>query len=205
MEMINLNSSVWKQPNVGGTILGVVLLFLFALMFFIISLDNFWQKKLDADYIEQKINIASKNVSILESYKNLSKKESHFFAIFKKNKWYEPLTLELLNKILYKIQKQTDVEFLFINSSNFITENGFVRAQISVQLKVLRDYTFFSFLKKLETEIPGIVKIIRFELRRDKEMSHEITQKIKEGEKTNLFEGSIDFEIIHEYYAEKFS
>ena len=108
-------------------------------------------------------------------------------------------------KFLYKIQKQTDVEFLFINSANFTTENGFARAQISLQLKVLRDYTFFSFLKKLETEMPGIVKIIRFELRRDKEISYEITKKIKEGEKTNLFEGSIDFEIVHEYYAEKFS
>lgn len=202
--MINLNSSVWKQPNVGGAILGVFLLFLVALIFFVASLDSFWQKKVDIDIIEQKIDIASKHLSVLEAYKKLSKKEAHFFAIFKKNKWQEPLTLELLNKYLYKIQKQTDVEFLFINSPNFTTDNGFARAQISLQLKVLRDYTFFSFLKKLETEMPGIVKIIRFELRRDKEMSREITQKIKDGEKTNLFEGSIDFEIVHEYYAEKF-
>lgn len=202
--MINLNSSIWKQANVGGTILGIFLLFVGALIFFVMSLDNFWQKKVDIDIVEQKINIASKHLSVLDIYKNLSKKEPHFFATFKKNKWQEPLTLELLNKVLYKIQKQTDVEFLFINSPNFTTENGFASAQISLQLKVLRDYTFFSFLKKLETEMPGIVKIIKFELRRDKEISREITQKIKEGEKTNLFEGSIDFEIVHEYYAEKF-
>jgi hypothetical protein len=202
--MINLNSSIWKQANVGGTILGIFLLFVGASIFFVISLDNFWQKKVDIEIVENKINIASKHVSVLDVYKNSSKKETHFFATFKKNKWQEPLTLELLNKVLYKIQKQTDVEFLFINSPNFTTENGFARAQISLQLKVLRDYTFFSFLKKLETEMPGIVKIIKFELRRDKEISREITQKIKEGEKTNLFEGSIDFEIVHEYYAEKF-
>lgn len=202
--MINLNSSIWKQANVGGTILGIFLLFVGASIFFVISLDNFWQKKVDIEIVESKINIASKHLSVLDVYKNSSKKETHFFATFKKNKWQEPLTLELLNKVLYKIQKQTDVEFLFINSPNFTTENGFARAQISLQLKVLRDYTFFSFLKKLETEMPGIVKIIKFELRRDKEISREITQKIKEGEKTNLFEGSIDFEIVHEYYAEKF-
>lgn len=202
--MINLNSSIWKQANVGGTILGIFLLFVGASIFFVISLDNFWQKKVDIEIVENKINIASKHLSVLDVYKNSSKKETHFFATFKKNKWQEPLTLELLNKVLYKIQKQTDVEFLFINSPNFTTENGFARAQISLQLKVLRDYTFFSFLKKLETEMPGIVKIIKFELRRDKEISREITQKIKEGEKTNLFEGSIDFEIVHEYYAEKF-
>ena len=98
MQMINLNSSVWKQPNVGGTIFGVLLLFLIAVIFFIISLDNVWQKKLYIENIEQKINIASKNLSVLEGYKNLSKKEAHFFAIFKKHKWQEPLTLELLNK-----------------------------------------------------------------------------------------------------------
>lgn len=202
--MINLNSSIWKQANVGGTILGIFLLLVGASIFFVMSLDNFWQKKVDIDIVENKIKIASKHLSVLDIYKNSSKKETHFFATFKKNKWQEPLTLELLNKVLYKIQKQTDVEFLFINSPNFTAENGFARAQISLQLKVLRDYTFFSFLKKLETEMPGIVKIIKFELRRDKEISREITQKIKEGEKTNLFEGSIDFEIVHEYYAEKF-
>jgi len=57
------------------------------------------------------------------------------------------------------------------------------------------DQSFFSFLQKLETELPGIVKIKKFELKRARELNSQLAQKVSEGEKVSLFEGIVDLEI----------
>lgn len=195
---MKINHSMWQQPNVGGIVSFVGLLFVSSLIFVVISLHSFVEQQIAISDMGQKLSNAKQQVHILADYNHLKQSEAANFKVFKHCKWDEVLTLESLNKALYKIQKQTDVEFLFINSPTFVTQNGRANGAVSLQLKVLRDYSFFSFLKKLETELSGIVKIVRFELRRDKGIDQQIAQKIKAGEKTSLFEGSIDFEIEHE-------
>jgi hypothetical protein len=197
---MRLNHNIWRQPNVGGVTFFVLFLLVAALICFTFSVHGFLEQKVFIKNMEQKLSDANHQLNTLQLFKDLKKSESASFEIFKRCNRDEVLTVESLNKALYKIQKQTDVDFLFINAPNFVTQNGHTNGFVSLQLKVLRDYSFFSFLKKLEMEMPGIVKIVRFELRRDKEVNQQIVQKIKNGEKTSLFEGSIDFEIAHEAF-----
>lgn len=199
--LTQLNYNMWKQPNVGGAVLFMGLLFIVSLIFCVSNLYGFLEQQITIGHAKEKLFSAKQKLHVLADYERLKQAEPVNFKTFKNCKWDEVLTLESLNKALYKIQKQTDVEFLFINTPNFVTQNKCTNGSVSLQLKVLRDYSFFSFLKKLETELSGIVRIVRFELRRDKNIDQQIAKKIKSGEKASLFEGSIDFEIVHEAFS----
>ena len=103
------------------------------------------------------------------------------------------------------LQKQANVEFLFIQPKPLSDPKNITKAEVSLNLQVLRDQSFFNFLQKLETELPGIVKIKKFDLKRTRELNSQLAQKVSEGEKISLFEGTIEIEVEYKQFCEKSS
>lgn len=196
---ININYEMWQKTNVGGVIISICLLLLFSVFFLIKNIYKIYEQRENIDFKKQQIVSAKNDTDKLEKFKKEVLKEKELFSTFKKIDWKKEFSIELINKELYKIQKQTNVEFLFINSHSIAKiSHTKSKAKISLQLKVLRDYSFFSFLKNLETNMCGTVNILYFELKRDKNFNNEIVEKIKNSEKVSMFEGNIDFEIEYE-------
>jgi len=147
------------------------------------------------NYTNKKINSLTAQIDAAEVYEKLSRQEVQKFNTFKRKKWKIPLTQDRLNQSLYALQKSANVEFLFIHSKISGDTNNITKANISLNVHVLRDQSFINFLKKLETDLPGIIKVKKFELKRTKELNKQLSQKVSEGEKVSLFEGTIDFEL----------
>jgi len=143
----------------------------------------------------KKINSLTAQIDAAEVYEKLSRQEVQKFNTFKRKKWKVPLTQDSLNQSLYALQKSANVEFLFIHSKISGDANNITKANISLNVHVLRDQSFINFLQKLETDLPGIIKVKKFELKRTKELNKQLSQKVSEGEKVSLFEGTIDFEL----------
>jgi len=147
-----------------------------------------------AQTINEQTNILITQIDTIESYEKLIKQEPQKFRTFKKKKWTSTLTLNDINEILYTLQKKSNILFIFIQPKNISNANNISKAEFSLNIQVLRDQHFFNFLQKLELELPGIVKIKKYELKRVKELNQQVAKKIHEGEKMYLFEGTIDFE-----------
>ncbi len=205
---MTINWQIWKKPETGGVLISLTCFVVLCLFLFVRTLVNFEITQTEMENTSTKTKMFSNQIKAVEAYEKLQQQESQKFSTFKKKKWDKPLTQELLNKSLYAIQKQTNVEFLFIQpkaSANkmAVDQNNIQKTTITLLVKVLRDQSFFSFLQKLESELPGIVAIKHFELKRVRELNSQLAQKVSQGEKISLFEGTIELEIEYAQFVEK--
>ncbi len=199
-----INWQLWNKPETGGVV--VSLIFLVGFFFFLLatSITHYQSTQEEIIRTTAKINSLTTQIDAVEIYEKLSRAEAQKFDIFKRKKWILPLTQDRLNQSLYSLQKLTNVEFLFIHPKFLSDTKNITKADICLNVQVLRDQSFFNFLQKLETELPGIVKIKKFELKRTKELNQQLIQKVSEGEKISLFEGTIDFEIEYVQFFDTF-
>ena len=192
MVKMTINWQLWKKPETGGILVSLTCFVTICLFLFIKTLTHFEYTQSEIKNTLVKMQVLNKQIEEVAAYEKLQQQEMQKFTNFKKKKWNTPLTQELLNQVLYDLQKQTNVEFLFIQPKTGKGEN---KATITLLVKVMRDQSFFNFLQKIETELPGIVKIKHFELKRTSELNSQLAKKVSEGEKISLFEGTIEFEI----------
>lgn len=71
------------------------------------------------------------------------------------------------------------------------------KAPVSLDVKVLQDKQFYQFLDKIQQELPGVLSIKAFQLRRVSQLTTEILEQVSAGKGTTLFEGKIEFEWTH--------
>ena len=200
-----INWQLWNKPETGGLIGALAFLIGFCFFLLMVTLSHYNSTQGEIALTTSKLNLLTKQIEEVETYDKLSQQEAQKFGTFKRKKWILPLTLDRLNQALYSLQKQANVEFLFIQPKPITDSNNITKAELSLNIQVLRDQSFFSFLQKLETELPGIVKIKKFELKRARELSPQLTQKVSEGEKVSLFEGNIELEVEYAQFSEKTS
>lgn len=198
-----INWQLWKKPETGGVIFSLMFLVGFCLFLLVTSINHYQLTREAITLTTSKINSLTAQIDVIENYESLSRQEAQKFNIFKRKKWTLPLTQDRLNQSLYALQKLANVEFLFIHPKTSLDINSITKANISLSIQVLRDQSFFNFLQKIENELPGIVKIKKFELKRTKELNQQLAQKVSEGEKISLFEGTIDFEIEYAQFCNK--
>lgn len=205
---MTINWQLWKKPENGGVLIVLTCFVIFCLFLFIRTLVQFEITQTEMANTSTKTKMFSNQIKAVENYEKLQQLESQKFSIFKRKKWDKPLTQELLNQSIYAIQKQANVEFLFIQPKsgiNKVTGDQSTPQKITIILlvKVLRDQSFFNFLQKLESDLPGIVSIKHFELKRVRELNSQLAQKVSQGEKISLFEGTIELEIEYTQFVKK--
>ena len=190
-----INWQLWNRIETGGVIGSLIFLVMFCLSILIMAVNHYQTTQEEIILTNKKINSLTAQIDAAEVYEKLSRQEVQKFNTFKRKKWKIPLTQDRLNQSLYALQKSANVEFLFIHSKISGDTNNITKANISLNVHVLRDQSFINFLQKLETDLPGIIKVKKFELKRTKELNKQLSQKVSEGEKVSLFEGTIDFEL----------
>lgn len=200
---MELNWQLWTKPETGGILGSLLLLVVICFLLLITTLSHYQSTQAEIASTASKMRSFLTQIEAVELYEKLSQQEAQKFGTFKRKRWILPLTQDRLNQSLYTLQKQANVEFLFIQIKPLSDSNNISKADISLNVQVLRDQSFFSFLQKLETELPGIVKIKKFELKRARELNPQLTQKVSEGEKVSLFEGTIEFEVEYAQFSEK--
>lgn len=190
-----INRQLWNRIETGGVIGSLIFLVMFCLSILIMAVNHYQTTQEEIILTNKKIKSLIAQIDAAEVYEKLSRQEVQKFNTFKRKKWKIPLTQDRLNQSLYALQKSANVEFLFIHSKISGDTNNITKANISLNVHVLRDQSFINFLQKLETDLPGIIKVKKFELKRTKELNRQLSQKVSEGEKVSLFEGTIDFEL----------
>ena len=191
---MTIDWQIWKKPETGGVL--VLLVFLTVLLAFLFAktLINFEINQTSITETFSKTKILTEQIKVVESFEKLQNQQSQKYSAFKKKKWDQPLTQDSLNNSLYNLQKQTKVDFLFIQPSQNSSPN---KLGVTLLVKVLHDQSFFYFLQKLESDLPGIIRVKHFELKRVRELNTNLAQKVSQGEKISLFEGKIELEIDH--------
>lgn len=190
-----INWQLWNRIETGGVIGSLIFLVMFCLSILIMAVNHYQTTQEEIILTNKKIRSLTAQIDAAEVYEKLSRQEVQKFNTFKRKKWKIPLTQDRLNQSLYALQKSANVEFLFIHSKISGDTNNITKANISLNVHVLRDQSFINFLQKIETDLPGIIKVKKFELKRTKELNKQLSQKVSEGEKVSLFEGTIDFEL----------
>ena len=71
------------------------------------------------------------------------------------------------------------------------------RVPVSLDVKVLQDKQFYQFLDKIQQELPGVLSVKTFQLKRVSQLTTEVLEQVSAGKGTTLFEGKIEFEWIH--------
>ncbi len=198
-----INWQLWKKPETGGILLSLVCFVVFCGFILVKILSHFESVQSDLEVTSSKIQWLTTQTEAVDVYEKLNQQEAQKSATFKRKKWQLPLTQDRLNQALYTLQKQANVEFLLIQPKALADQNNITKTVINLSVQVLRDQSFFSFLQKLETELPGIIKIKHFELKRARELSSQLAQKVSEGEKVSLFEGTIELEIEYAQFSGK--
>jgi len=192
---------LWKKPEVGGVLLSLGGFVLICVMLLVKTLSRFESVKSDIAVTSSKMHWLDTQIEAVDTYEKLHQQEAQKFATFKRKKWNLPLTQDRINHSLYTLQKQANVEFLSIQFQPLADSNNIAKATVTLTAQVLRAQSFFSFLHKLETELPGIVKIKHFELKRARELNAQLAQKVSEGQKVSLFEGAIELEIEYAQFT----
>jgi len=200
-----INWQLWNKPETGGIIGSLVFLLGFCFFTLVTTVSHYNLTQEEIASTSSKMNSLVTKIEAVETYEKLGHQEAQKFGTFKRKKWILPLTQDRFNQSLYTLQKQANVEFLFIQPKPLSDPKNITKAEISLNLQVLRDQSFFNFLQKLETELPGIVKIKKFELKRTRELNSQLAQKVSEGEKVSLFEGTIEIEVEYKQFCEKSS
>lgn len=189
---MSINRQIWAKPETGGVLASLFILTIICLLLVMKAWLNFDISKQTINETSSKTNLMMTQIKEVEEYEKLQNQASQQYASFKKKKWDQPLTLESLNQCIYDLQKQSKVEFLSIQPKHDSSTNKY---EVTLLIKVLRDQSFFNFLQKLESELPGIVSIKNFELKRIRELNSQLAKKVSQGEKISLFEGKIELKI----------
>lgn len=117
------------------------------------------------------------------------------FATFEKKKVGEPQTLEDLKSAISKLQKNLKVQFMNIQYGMVEEVSdfpGLAQVKVFVELKTLHDKQLFGFVDKIQNEIPGMVTLENFEIKRTSPLTQEMLTQIDKN-KTVLFDCSLSF------------
>jgi hypothetical protein len=195
-----INLVPWINPTTGGITLILASATVLAFCFFFLSKQSYesnYQKSVTAK--EQLIKLQN-DQQIFKAYESASKESSKQFNGFRKKQFDRPITLDDVKSKLQKWQKQFKIQMLttqFGTEKPVSTELNLWKTPVSLDIKTLQDKQFYQFLDKIQQELPGVLAIKSFQLKRVSQLTSEILEQVSKGKIMSLFEGKIEFEWIH--------
>ncbi|MBY0281456.1 MAG: hypothetical protein K2W94_04780 [Alphaproteobacteria bacterium] len=190
----------WLNPATGGITLALALTTTLAFCFFFLSKNNYDASRQNSILAEKKLATLQNDQTIFKAYQSALTESPKQFNEFRKKQFDRAISVDDIKAKLQKWQKQFKIQTLttqFKTDQLVSTELNLWKTPVSLDVKVLQDKQFYQFLDKIQQELPGVLIIKTFQLKRISQLTTEILEQVSTGKGTSLFEGRIEFEWIH--------
>lgn len=105
-------------------------------------------------------------------------------------------SIDELIDYIQSLQPQLSIPFLNVTIQKKQLKNGMRHINLLIELNTLTDLTFFQFIKKIETELPAVVRINSFSFAKEEKLtSHFFKKFAKNPRNAHLCQGTIDASI----------
>ena len=190
----------WLNPTTGGITLLLILATILMLCFFFLSKQNYDSHHQNSILAERQLTTLRNDQTIFKAYESALIESPKQFNEFRKKQFDRPVTLDDIKTKLQKWQKQFKIQTLttqFGTDQIVSTELNLWKTPVSLDIKILQDKQFYLFLDKIQQELPGVLSIKTFQLKRISQLTSEILEQVSAGKGMSLFEGKIEFEWTH--------
>ncbi len=197
---LNFNTNVWCHPVTGGITGSLLLLACLAVVFFFTTKNSFDSHYLEANLALDKLTSLQDNQAILEVYEKALHQTPQQFTEFKRKHFDQPATIDDVKSRLQKWQKAYKIQTLTTQFGTDQIESSKLnlwKMPVSIEIKVLHDKQFHQFLEKVQQELPGMVTIRSFNLKRTSALTTEVLNSVASGKSTSMFEGKIELDWTH--------
>jgi hypothetical protein len=170
------------------------------LCFFFLIKENYDTSRQNTSLAEKELTALQNDQEVFEAYESALTESPKQFHEFRKKQFDRQVTLDDVKTRLQKWQKQFKIQMLntqFGTDQLVSTELNLWKTPVSLDIKILQDKQFYQFLNKIQQELPGIIVIKTFQLKRITPLTSEILEQVSLGKRMSLFEGKIEFEWTH--------
>ncbi|MBY0462676.1 MAG: hypothetical protein K2Q34_05810 [Alphaproteobacteria bacterium] len=195
-----LSLDPWLNPATGGITLILTLTTVLAFCFFFLSKNNYDSNRQNSVLAEKRLTTLQNDQAIFKAYEAALTESPKQFNEFRKKQFDRVISVDDIKAKLQKWQKQFKIQTLttqFKTDQLISTELNLWKTPVSLDVKVLQDKQFYQFLDKIQQELPGVLVIKTFQLKRISQLTTEILEQVSTGKGMSLFEGKIEFEWIH--------
>lgn len=190
----------WLNPATGGITLTLIVSTFVMFCFFFLSkhhYDSNYQKSVSA---AQRLISLKNDQAVFKAYESALTATPKQYNEFRKKQFDRLVTLEEIKAKLQKWQKQFKIQTLttqFGTDQLISSDLNLWRIPVNLDVKVLQDKQFYQFLDKIQQELPGVLGIKSFQIKRVSQLTTDILEQVSSGKGMTLFEGKIEFEWIH--------
>lgn len=195
-----INLAPWLNPATGGITSILLLITTLMLCFFFLIKENYDTNRQNTSLAEKELTALQNDQEVFEAYESALTGSPKQFHEFRKKQFDRQVTLDDVKTRLQKWQKQFKIQMLntqFGIDQLVSTELNLWKTPVSLDIKILQDKQFYQFLNKIQQELPGIIVIKTFQLKRITPLTSEILEQVSLGKRMSLFEGKIEFEWTH--------
>lgn len=197
---LNFNINVWRHPVTGGVTGSLLFLTCLAAFFFFTNKNSFDSHYKEANLAQEKLTTLQDNQLILQIYEKALHQTPAQFTDFKRKRFDQQATTDDIKLRLQKWQKAYKIQTLttqFGTDQLESRELNLWKMPMSIEIKVLQDKQFHQFLEKIQQELPGMVSIRSFNLKRTSALTSEVLDKVSSGKTASMFEGKIELDWTH--------
>ncbi|RZI46489.1 hypothetical protein [Candidatus Finniella inopinata] len=191
----------WRHVSTGLLSFSAVGFFVITGIIFQICLNQNLQ--VQAEFLQTTLEVESlqKQKQVLDQFEEIKKHMPQTFKAFKKSRFEEELTLDVMKSHFQRWQKLSKITSLNLKFGTQICHDSSLnlwRIPMVITLKVLKDTQFYDLLHRVQSQLPGKVILKQFSLKRTAALTPQMVEQItRDGKDINLFEGKIEFDWIH--------
>lgn len=196
--MVNL--APWLNPATGGVTSILLLVTTLMLCFFFLSKESYDTNRQNTNLAEKQLTALQNDQEVFKAYESALTESPKQFREFRKKQFDRQIILDDVKARLQKWQKQFKIQMLntqFGTDQLVSTELNLWKTSVSLDIKILQDKQFYQFINKIQQELPGVIVIKTFQLKRILPLTSEILEQVSLGKRMSLFEGKIEFEWTH--------
>ena len=191
----------WRHVSTGLLSFCAVGFFVLTTAIFQICLSQNLQVKEESLQTILEVESLQKQKQVLDQFEEIKKQMPQTFKAFKKSRFEEELTLDVMKSHFQRWQKLCKITFLNLRFGTQICHDSSLnlwRVPMVITLKVLKDNQFYDLLHRVQSQLPGKVILKQFSLKRTTALTPQMVEQItRDRKEINLFEGKIEFDWIH--------
>ena len=184
-----INLAPWLNPATGGITSILLLITTLMLCFFFLIKENYDTSRQNTSLAEKELTALQNDQEVFEAYESALTESPKQFHEFRKKQFDRQVTLDDVKTRLQKWQKQFKIQMLntqFGTDQLVSTELNLWKTPVSLDIKILQDKQFYQFLNKIQQELPGIIVIKTFQLKRITPLTSEILEQVSLGKRMIL-------------------
>ena len=144
--------------------------------------------------LQGQYKILDTNQLIIKQYDDTVKSTPGKLQEFKRKRLDSTLTLDDLKTGINKLQRSLKLQFITCHFSNVFKNPEFDKlstVKVDIDLKTLHDKQLFTFIEKMQKELPGVIQIQDVKIKRTSPLTPEMVESAQQNNKVVLFDGHI--------------